>query len=253
MSLRRTVLVAVATLGALTASAFTAGTASAATPACGNTSLAVTHTPSQGATGHGSLVLLFHNSSHATCTLYGYPGFDALNRAGQAIAHARRTLHGFAGGATAVRTVTLAPGAFASAVAEWMNFNPVTSGPCAFSTAIAVTPANTSHTVRFGQSVSACSLQIHPTVAGTSGNTPFALAQVEWIAGSHAISADHGLYWSRAQHDLAGAGVSYSSEVTTLHQLIGLPDANQTPLQNALYRRDITTLDNFFDTPTSYR
>ena len=32
------------------------------------------------------------------------------------------------------------------------------------------TPAGTSHTVRFTRSVSLCNLQVHPTVAGRTGN-----------------------------------------------------------------------------------
>ncbi len=154
-------------LGGVVAGATAAG---AAPSACGNTALAVYATRTQGATGHGSFVLSFKNTSHTTCTLYGYPGLDAVNASGRVIAHAARTLHGFAGGAHTERTVTLAPGAYGSATVEWMNFNPVTSGPCAFSKTVAVTPANTSHTVHFLRQVSVCELQVHPTVAGTSGN-----------------------------------------------------------------------------------
>lgn len=147
----------------------TAATAEAA-PACGNSSLTVTHAHTQGATGHGSVVLLFKNTSHAMCTLYGYPGLDALNASGHVLAHARRTLRGFAGGAHTESTVSITPGHFASATAEWMNFNPVTSGSCTFSHSVATTPPNTTHTVHLAVPVSVCRLQIHPTVAGTSGN-----------------------------------------------------------------------------------
>jgi hypothetical protein len=51
-----------------------------------------------------------------------------------------------------------------------MNFNPVTSGNCTFSHSVATTPANTTHTVHLPVSVSICRLQVHPTVAGLSGN-----------------------------------------------------------------------------------
>ncbi len=66
-------------------------------------------------------------------------------------------------------TVSLAPGGFASATVEWLNFNPVTTGDCTFSAAVAATPANTTQTVHLPVSVSICQLQVHPTVAGTSG------------------------------------------------------------------------------------
>src|SRR5581483_7037875 len=122
--------------------------ASAATPACGNSSLTVSATATQGATGHGNLVLLFRNRTQHSCSLYGYPGLDALSSSGHVLAHARRTRSGFTGGSpSGPHTVIVRPGRYASADVEWFNFNPATSGPCAFSHSIATTPANTSHTV----------------------------------------------------------------------------------------------------------
>jgi Protein of unknown function (DUF4232) len=147
-----------------------AANAGATAPACRNAALAISHTPSQGATGHGSFVVLFKNITHSTCSLYGYPGLDALNASGQVLAHAQRTLHGFAGGAHTETTVNVTPGHYASASVEWMNFNPVTTGPCTFSKSVAATPANTTHTVHLAVSVSVCRLQVHPTVAGFTGN-----------------------------------------------------------------------------------
>lgn len=142
-----------------------------AAPACGNAALAVRASAEQGATGHANFVLLFRNRTTQTCTLFGYPGLDALNAKGKVIAHAKRTLHGFTGGSThGIQTVVVHPGHFASADVEWLNFNPVTGGTCTFSHSVAATPANTSHTVRLPRSVSVCGLQVHPTVAGKTGN-----------------------------------------------------------------------------------
>ena len=138
--------------------------------ACGNSSLTVSHTAAQGATGHGSFVLLFKNTSRTTCNIYGYPGLDALNASGRILVHARRTLRGFAGGAHIEKAVTVIPGHWASATSEWMNFNPTNTGPCTFSKSVATTPANTTHTVHLAVSVSVCDLQVHPTVNRTSGN-----------------------------------------------------------------------------------
>jgi hypothetical protein len=219
---------------------------------CGNSALSVTHTPTEGATGHGSFVLLFRNVSHHTCTIFGYPGLDALNAKGHLLAHAKRTLHGFAGGAKSEKTVKVAPSGFASATVEWMNFNPVTSGACAFSKSVATTPANTTHTVHFAVSVSKCDLQIHPTVAGTSGNYEFALAQVQWKAGARASSAKQGVYWARAEHDLKVGGSLYPTAIAQLKQLISLPDADQTPTQNHEYRHDVAALNSLFGTPGLY-
>jgi hypothetical protein len=161
---------AAATLGVAGITAVTAS-ADASTLACGNYSLAVSRTATDGAAGHGRIVLLFRNVSHTTCTLYGYPGLDALNASGQLLAHAKRTLSGYMGGAYAgERTVTITAGHYGSAVVEWLNFNPVTTGDCTFSKSVATTPANTTRTWHLAASVSICNLQVHPTVAGTSGS-----------------------------------------------------------------------------------
>jgi hypothetical protein len=143
--------------------------AAATAPACGNSALSVSHTATDSGAGHSDMVLLYKNVSHATCSLYGYPGLDALDSSGHVLAHAQRTMSGYAGGAHVKATVSIAPGQYASATTEWLNFNPVGGGTCTFSASIATTPANTTKTVHFPVSVSVCQLQVHPTVSGTSG------------------------------------------------------------------------------------
>lgn len=172
MTTLRTRALVLAASTALTAAGLVAigATADATVAPCGNSSLAVSHLHTQGATGHGSVVLLFKNTTAHSCSLYGYPGLDALNASGHVLAHAKRTMRGFAGGAHVEKTVTVTPGHSASASVEWMNFNPVNGGSCTFSKSVATTPANTTHTVHLAIPVSVCSLQVHPTVAGTTGN-----------------------------------------------------------------------------------
>lgn len=169
--MNRLSLAAAATLAASCVVAFPT-VAQATPPACGNASLAVSATAEQGATGHANFVLLFRNKTLHACTLYGYPGLDALNASGDVMAHARRTLTGFTGGSTqGLQTITVRPDHYASADVEWHTFNFTTGGSCRFSHSVAATPANTSHTVHLARSVSVCGLQVHPTVAGKSGNS----------------------------------------------------------------------------------
>ena len=155
-------------VGTVAAAESTAGAATV--PSCTGHVLKVSHSHTQGATGHANVIIRFRNTGHSDCTLYGYPGLDALRADGSVLAHAKRTRTGFTGGAKHVRTITLRPGHYASADVEWMNFNPHTGGTCAFSHSIATTPANTTRTRHFRVSVSRCRLQVHPTVAGRSGN-----------------------------------------------------------------------------------
>lgn len=168
----KAISLATATVLAATGCVLAFPAAASTTPACGNSSLAVTATAEQGATGHGNFVLLFRNKTQHACTLYGYPGLDALNKSGAVIKHAKRTLTGFTGGSTkGLQTILVKPGKYASADVEWLNFQPKTGKSCKFSHSVAATPANTSHTVHLKRSVSVCQLQVHPTVAGKSGNS----------------------------------------------------------------------------------
>jgi Protein of unknown function (DUF4232) len=162
--------VAAAALAGTGALALSVPAGAATVAACGNATLAVSHSTPQGAAGHANVVIRFRNVGYASCSLRGYPGLDALRGNGTVLAHAQRTLNGFTGGAHALRTIVLAPGRYASADVEWMNFNPTTGGSCAFSSSIATTPPNTVHAKHFPVSVSNCRLQVHATVAGRTGN-----------------------------------------------------------------------------------
>ena len=153
---------------AMVATASSAGAASVSR--CGNDSLTISHNRTQGAAGHGNVVVRFHNTSGRTCSLRGYPGIDALAKNGTVLAHAKRVKYGYTGGTHHIRTVVLTPGTYASADVEWMNFNPTTSGACAYSHSLAITAANTSAVHYRKVHVSVCALEVHPTVAGKSGN-----------------------------------------------------------------------------------
>jgi hypothetical protein len=97
----KTVSLAAATALAAAGCAIAVPSAAAtAPPPCGNHALAVSASRSQGATGHGNFILRFRNKTDSACTLYGYPGLDALAKDGHVLRHARRTLHGFTGGST---------------------------------------------------------------------------------------------------------------------------------------------------------
>jgi hypothetical protein len=252
MTAVRTHLAALAVASALTAGgAATAASASAVpVPRCGDGSLTVTRTFTQGGAGHGWMALIYRNVTSRTCSVYGYPGLDAISSTGHVLAHAARTQSGY-GASGAPATVTIRPGGFASAGVEWLNFNPHTSGPCAFSATVNTIVANTRlvHTMRV--SVSACNLQVHPTVAGTPQYPDFGQAQQYWIAGSKVISADTNRYLSTAELWLKAAKV-YPTQVAQLAQLIALPITGLTPNQIATARADTTALNGFFGTPGLY-
>jgi hypothetical protein len=83
-------------------------------------------------------------------------------------------------------------------------------------------------------------------------------ARAQWQAGATAISAEQGKYWSQAAADLTigettdSDPTGYPAAVAMLTELISLPDAQQTPEQNARYHADIDSLNSFFHTPGLY-
>ncbi len=253
MTVVRTRLAALAAAGALTTVGLAATAASASAgpvPQCGNTSLAVTRTFTQGGAGHGWMALIYRNVTSRSCTVYGYPGLDAISSTGHVLAHATRTLSGYGSGGH-LSTVTIPPGGYASAGVEWLNFNPKTSGPCPFSTTVNTIVPNTTTVHHLRVAVSACDLQIHPTVAGTPQYPDFGPAQEYWIAGSKVIAVDTNLYLTKAENWLKVAKV-YPTQVAQLAQLIALPLTGLTPGQIKTAHADITALNEFFGTPGLY-
>jgi len=249
----RTRIVTVAVSGALAAAgaALLAGPASASTPQC--TSLVVTNAPAEGATGHGSAVLFFKNNTHTTCTVYGYPGLDAVNSSGGTLAHATRTLSGFAGGPGVEKTVTLGYGQVASAIVEWLNFNPVTSGACTSSAAVHTTPPNTSYFIWRPIHTTVCGLQIHPVQAGADGLGDYVAAQTEWLAAAKVASVYQSAFWTKAKTYLAASGTGqYATQISELTQLIAIPETGLTPTQIALAHKLVAELNTFFQTPGLY-
>jgi Protein of unknown function (DUF4232) len=130
---------------------------------------------------HKGLVLLFTNTGSSTCTLTGYPGATVTDSGMTDFAplvNATRTLAGFEGGASAVSTVSLAPGGSVSALLEWEDFpangEPASAANCYGMAGgyLEITPPNTTVATRFDPPDDMCrAIEIHPVVPGGSGRT----------------------------------------------------------------------------------
>jgi hypothetical protein len=121
--------------------------------------------------GHRSKVIVFRNTGSSTCVLQGYPGVAALDGSGRQVAQAQRTLNGYLGGVRAGNPplVRLAAGASASATVEALAFGP-NGDSCTAYAGLLVTPPDETRSVRVNWDSDGCSeLQIHPVVAGTTG------------------------------------------------------------------------------------
>ena len=116
-----------------------------------------------------ALVLIFNNVGHTACRIEGYPGVDEVTSSGALVVHAKRTLGGMAGGASAVAPVVLGPGASASALVEASDVPQGGISDCG-SYSLMVTPPDEYVAVPAGTAMMPkCALEVHPVVAGTHG------------------------------------------------------------------------------------
>jgi hypothetical protein len=126
---------------------------------------------------HDDLVLVYTNVGGHPCTVQGYPGAAVVDGS-TVVLNASRTLNGYIGDQrqlSGAPLVTLAPGAAASAVLEWVGNAGETCYPTGQGS-IKVTAPNTTSivTVPFiypytvGRKGMICAgFEIHPVVAGT--------------------------------------------------------------------------------------
>ena len=150
------------------------GATGAAAPRCGTSKLRITAALASPGLSHHGYVLRFQNRG-TTCTLSGYPGVDGLSAQGKRLVSARRTKRGYLGGlkpGQPIPHVQLAHGKTASALLEYLD-GPVPGLFCPRVSSLNVTPPNAIASVRLSPSGLAserlCHLQIHPVVAGGTG------------------------------------------------------------------------------------
>jgi len=144
---------------------------------CTTGQLTITIAGIQGGLSHAGEVILFKNTGNS-CQLHGYPGVDGVNSNGVVVVSAQRTPNGYLGGlpagATTGPNVQLSDGQTASALFEGIDGPIASQGPCAAYTTVAVTPPNETHTIHItppgGPNNPLCYPEIHPVVAGTTGD-----------------------------------------------------------------------------------
>jgi Protein of unknown function (DUF4232) len=114
--------------------------------------------------GVAVLAIVFTNNSTNACQVSGYPGVAGLDASGNQAAQATRQP------GLATPTITLAPGSSVSALVKTAAVN---SAPnCEFAGGLAVTPPNTSTTVKLTDppdKLNTCALTVTPVVSGTNG------------------------------------------------------------------------------------
>ena len=135
--------------------------------------------PVGGATANDKAVIVqFVNTSSTSCTMHGYPGAAILDASGHQLVQATRTLRGKVLGlptsVSTLPTVTLEPGAVASAGIEGVNNQKPGTAQAGCDVRyprILVTPPNTTIAVPFTVTWPACyTFTVHPTNLDTSAN-----------------------------------------------------------------------------------
>jgi hypothetical protein len=144
--------------------------------ACSGSQIAISSTVGGAALGHVGVILLFTNTSDATCLLWGYPTVAGLNPQGAQVVQARPTPSGYLGGLAPGKrppAIHLAPGQRASAKVEGTD-NPVgTARNCPTYRDLLVTPPDMTLGTVVDASLPGCPpLQVYPIVAGTTGDGP---------------------------------------------------------------------------------
>lgn len=99
-----------------------------------------------------------------------------------------------------------------------------------------------------------------PTSAPSKPSGPgYDAARTAWQQGASASSAQAGSFWKTAATDLTNAESSdtgdtsgYALAAADLLAMLTLPDAQQSPAQNAAFHAGISALDAFFNTPGLY-
>ena len=139
---------------------------------CTTAELSVTLGLNSGAAGTIGQVLLFENRSTLTCLLHGFPGVAGLDNVGNQIAQATRVVNEvpFTGSTASLPTVTLAPGATASALVLTSDVPRGGATSCVSYSGLLVTPPNALQSVQLTVSLPGCDgLRVGPAYSGTTG------------------------------------------------------------------------------------
>jgi hypothetical protein len=141
-------------------------------PTCAASQLRLTSYSNSGM-GHIIDILVFTNTSSATCFVRGYPGVAGLNAQGKQVVQAERTTQGYVRAlptGQAVPVVTLAPQQAASSSVEGDDVARGTETSCPTYPSLLVTPPNTTTSIVVKLGMAGCvPVQVHPVVPGTTG------------------------------------------------------------------------------------
>ena len=161
-----------ATTVTVTTTATSSSTSTArAAAACVTSALKISQSAPNGYAGGVIVTLVFTNASGAACTLYGYPGVSLVSSAQTQIGLAAKR------SGTAVKLITLGPGATASAslqIVDALNFPSTTCDPVK-AAYLRVYPPNQTASVLLANTSQTCSkpvqtLTINPVQAGSGSS-----------------------------------------------------------------------------------
>lgn len=160
----------------LTPGARSTGSSSSTAPACNDAQLSLSTSQSSAAGVFDYFVIEFVNRSSAPCTVEGYPSAAAYGTTSSTpLLDASRQLTGHVDDQyTSPAPITLAPGATASTILEWVD-KPTTGHPYANclrygAGSFAITAPDTTQTTHVSLPSDVCSdILVHPLIPGATG------------------------------------------------------------------------------------
>lgn len=164
--------------GGSTATGGSSPTSGSGTSACANGQLSVHYVSAGAGAGHTGYILTFTNTGSSSCMVKGYPGAGVTDHFDKVVVlNAARSQTGYIGGQySSPATITLAPGAVASTVLEWVDFPPNGQTPVGANCPgmddgkLLITPPNTTASTAFSAPENLCAdFYVHPLIPGGSG------------------------------------------------------------------------------------
>lgn len=135
---------------------------------CATKQLRITISAVPGGADHLGAAVRFANRG-TRCTLRGYPDLAGVTASGRLVVRARRTRDGYLGGAKKIKKVVVDHGQTASALYEGLD-GPPPGHACPKYGYVRITPPGDRHSVHLRDGRGLCSPEIHPVIAGRTGN-----------------------------------------------------------------------------------
>lgn len=138
---------------------------------CFTQQLQISQAGASGATGHIQMIYALENTSSTACTVFGYPGMQMVDSAGNPMPTTVVRGNAFTFPDIQPRAVALEPGGQASFAVDYSDVPVGNQTSCPVSAALEITPPNAFDRLVIPASIASCDSVLHvsPVIAGVPG------------------------------------------------------------------------------------